>query len=114
MEKFSVNHKAVLDDLLLDNAHVKAGKMFGYPAYYAGEKLCICLYEKGVGVKVPETTASDLLKRDNNIIPFQPMGKPKMREWIQINLKDSEEYRNYEDIFQTSINYLLKQQGIKS
>ena len=113
-EKFSNNHKAVLDNLILNKANVRAGKMFGYPAYYAGKKLCICLYEQGVGVKVPENIASALLKQDKKIIPFQPMGKPKMREWIQINLKNSEDYRDYEDIFQQSINYLLKQQGIKS
>ncbi len=103
-----------MDDLILNKDNVKAGKMFGYPAYYAGRKLCICLYEKGIAVKLPETIVSELLKRDKNIIPFQPMGKPKMREWIQINLTDSEEHRNYEDIFRQSINYLLKQQGIKS
>lgn len=113
-EKFSKNHKAILDALILKKANVKAGKMFGYPAYYAGKKLCICLYEEGVCVKVPETIASALLERDKNVIPFQPMGKPKMREWIQINLKDSGEYRNYEKVFQQSINYLLEQQGIKS
>lgn len=113
-EKFNKNHKAVLDALLLQEEHVKAGKMFGYPAYYAGKKLCICLYEQGVGLKVPETTASALLERDKNVIPFQPMGKAKMKEWIQINLKDSKAYRNYVDIFRQSIDYLLEQQGIKS
>ena len=113
-EKFNKNHKAVLDALLLQKDNVKAGKMFGYPAYYAGRKLCICLYEQGVGVKVPETTALALLGRDKHIIPFQPMGKAKMKEWIQINLKDSEGYRKYTDIFHQSIDYLLKQQGIKA
>ena len=113
-EKFNKNHKAVLDALLLKEGHVKAGKMFGFPAYYAGKKLCVCLYEQGVGVKVPEKTASALLEQDKNIIPFQPMGKAKMKEWIQINLRDSEQYRNYTDIFRQSIDYLLEQQGIKS
>jgi hypothetical protein len=113
-EKFNKNHKAVLDALLLQEDHVKGGKMFGYPAYYAGKKLCICLYEEGVGVKVPEKIASALLERDKNTIPFQPKGKAKMKEWVQINLEDSEEYRTYADIFQQSIVFLLKQQGIKS
>ena len=47
-------HKAVLDDLLLGDPRLRPGKMFGYPGYYAGEKLCICLYEGGVGLKLPE------------------------------------------------------------
>ncbi len=114
MIKFNPQHKSVLDDLLLNKPHVRAGKMFGFPAYYAKKKLCICLYEEGVGVKLPEDTAIELLRQDDNVVPFQPMGKPKMREWIQINLNYSEEYRNYIDFFHASINYLLKQQGIKS
>ena len=113
-EIYSKNHKAVLDDLILNNTNVKSGKMFGYPAYYAGKKLCICLYGKGVGVKVPINIASAFLKQDKHIVPFQPMGNTNMREWIQINLNNSEDYKDYEDIFQQSINYLLKQQGIKS
>jgi hypothetical protein len=111
---FNKNHKAVLDDLLLQEEHVKTGKMFGYPAYYVGKKLCICLYEEGIGLKLPEKTASALLEQDKNIIPFQPMGKARMKEWIQINLSDSEQYLDYKDIFRQSINYLLEQQGIKS
>ena len=65
-EKLNKNHKAVLDALLLQEEHVNADKMFDYPAYYAGRKLCVCLYGQGVGVKVPETTAAALLERDKN------------------------------------------------
>lgn len=58
---FNPEHKAVLDDLLLGHPAVRPGKMFGFPAYYAGRKLCICLYEEGVGLKIPEQTAVRLL-----------------------------------------------------
>jgi len=34
------------------------GKMFGFPAYYTGKNLCVCLYEDGVSVKLPEATAA--------------------------------------------------------
>jgi len=50
-ERFNKNHKAVLDSLLLQQDHVKAGKMSGYPAYYAGKTLYICLYNQRVGEK---------------------------------------------------------------
>ena len=80
MVRFNPRHKAVLDDLLLGRPHVRAGKMFGFPAYYAGSKLCICLYEQGVGVKLPEQSAAKLLEEDRNAVPFQPMGRRKMRE----------------------------------
>lgn len=110
MANFNSGHKAVLDDLLLGNPMVRSGKMFGFPAYYAGKKLCICLYEQGVGVKLPEQSATSLLETDQNVIPFQPLGRPKMREWIQINLSRSEDYRQYRSIFDESIRYVLGQQ----
>jgi hypothetical protein len=110
MANFNPVHKAVLDDLLLGNPLVRPGKMFGFPAYYAGRKLCICLYEGGVGVKVPEQTVARLLETDPNVVPFQPLGKPKMREWIQINLSRSEDYRLYESVFDESIRHVMAQQ----
>jgi len=107
---FNPQHKAVLDDLLHGYPNVRPGKMFGFPAYYAGGKLCICLYERGVGVKLPEQSAAKLLKTDRNVIPFQPMGRRKMREWVQINLGRSEDYRQYKSVFEESIRHVLAQQ----
>jgi hypothetical protein len=106
MANFNPEHKAVLDDLLLSHSNVRSGKMFGFPAYYAAKKLCICLY----GVKLPEASAARLLEVDQNVIPFQPLGRPKMREWIQINLSHSEDYRQYKSVFEESIRHVLGQQ----
>ena len=110
MADFNPDHKAVLDDLLLDHPHVRPGKMFGFPSYYAGKKLCICLYQQGVAVKLPEKSAAQLLASDPNTAPFQPMGKPKMREWIQIDLTRSEDYRQYKSVFDESIRHVLGKQ----
>jgi hypothetical protein len=110
MPNYNPAHKAVLDDLLLDLPQIRPGKMFGFPAYFVGRKLCICLYEQGVGIKLPERSASGLLERDQNAVPFQPLGKPRMREWVQINLSRSEDYRRYLPVFEESIHYLRKQQ----
>lgn len=109
-DRYNENHKAVLDDMLLGQPGVRAGKMFGYPAYYAGKKLSICLFEQGVGVKVPELTAKNLLAEDPNVIHFQPMGRRKMKEWIQINLEQSEDYRGYLNVFEESIDFVLSLQ----
>ena len=110
MANFNSEHKVVLDEMLLGHPYVRPGKMFGFPAYYVDKKLCICLYEQGVGVKLPEQTVTKLLEADQNTIPFQPLGKPKMREWIQINLGRSEDYRQYMPIFDESIQFVLRQQ----
>jgi len=107
MITFNPAHKGVLDDLLLGLPAVRSGKMFGFPAYYAGKKLCICLYENGVGIKVPESTVQKLLQTDPNALPFQPLGKHVMREWVQIDQTDSTGYLTYLPLFQESVNYVL-------
>ncbi len=107
MIDFNPAHKDVLDELLEGHPHVRGGKMFGYPAYFAGRKLCICLYEQGVGIKLPAESAEKLLETDSNATPFRPLGRPKMKGWVQINLENSEDYREYESVFEESIRYVL-------
>ena len=93
--------------MLLGNPVIRPGKMFGFPAYYVGGKLCICLYEQGVGIKLPQPSVARLLETDPNATPFMPMGKPKMREWVQITLVNSEDYRQYEPVFDEAIRHVL-------
>ena len=33
-----------------------------------------------------------------------------MREWVQINVADSQDYRRYLEVFEASIDYVLAQQ----
>jgi hypothetical protein len=110
MVTFNPNHKSVLDDILLGDPRIRPGKMFGYPAYFVGRKLCFCLYEGGVGIKVPAPIASQLMETDMNAVPFQPLGRPRMKEWVQINLEQSEDYRKYRHIFDQSIDYIQSKQ----
>ena len=112
MADFNSQHKTVLDDLLLTHGLVRSGKMFGYPAYYAGKKLCVCLYENSVGLKLPAASVEKLLLEDPNVTPFRPLGRSKMGEWVQIDLANSEVYRAYLAVFEESIRYLLSQQGM--
>jgi len=110
MAKFNPEHKAVLDKLLLSHPLVQPGKMFGYPPYYVGGKLCICLYEQGIGIKLPADIASGPLESDSTVVPFMPLGRPKMREWVQINLERSKDYARYLPILEESIRYVYSQQ----
>jgi hypothetical protein len=110
MSNFNSEHKIVLDTLFHDHPLLRPGKMFGFPAYFVGKKLCICLYENGVGIKLPEPSVKKFLQTDSNTIPFQPYGKAVMREWIQVNLNRSEDYRQYLPVFEESIQYVLSQQ----
>ena len=97
--------KAVLDSLLLHMPSVAEGKMFGYPAYYVNGKLLACVYGEGVGVKVPEEVANKFLS-EKHVVPFQPLGKPKMREWIQINRARPADYLKDINIFRTSVEFV--------
>ena len=102
---YNTEHQKVLDSLLLGLPGVKGGKMFGYPAYYVHGKLFACVYGAGVGIKVPEDVANKLLGRVH-IVTFQPLGRPKMREWVQINRTKSADYRRDRDIFITSVEFV--------
>ena len=102
--KFNLKHKEVLDTFLLDMPFVKPGKMYGHPAYYVGGKLFASLYMEGVCVKVPESLKKELLKKDG-ITPFEPMGR-KMREWVQINRTNSEDYLKDKEIFEKSLEFV--------
>ena len=50
-----------------------------------------CLYENGLGIKVPAAIAEKLVD-GRTIIWFQPLGRAKMKEWVQINRSDSKKY----------------------
>jgi hypothetical protein len=102
---FNPKHKEVLDSVLLQMPGVVAGTMFGYPAYYINKKLFACLYEEGVGIKVP-TNIADSLVGQKGIIRFLPKGRKPMKEWIQINHERSEDYRMDEEILKISVEYV--------
>jgi len=104
--KYNQIIKETLDSFLLEFPEVTSGKMFGYPAYYAGKKLFACIYENGVGIKVPEDLAEELIKTEG-IINFQPMGRAKMRQWIQINRQNPNDYLKDKEIFKASLDYVL-------
>jgi len=109
MAKAEYNQKIKenLDSFLLEFTGVAAGKMFGYPAYYVGNMLFACVYEDGVGIKVPEDLVKDLIKSEG-ITYFQPLGRSKMKEWIQISRANPEDYYKDIEIFKASIEFVSK------
>ena len=102
---YSPEVKKVIDSILLEYPQVVPGKMFGYPAYYINKRMFACVYEEGIGIKIPENLAEELVGREG-ITYFQPMGRRKMREWIQIERKNPEDYVKDIDIFISSMNFV--------
>ena len=68
---------------LVGEEDVRQGSMFGCPAWFVGRRLFVCVYGEVVGLKLPAPVVSEL-EHAPGFIPFQPMGKPRMREWIAI------------------------------
>lgn len=106
MAQFNPDIKMIVDSFLLKDPYVTPGKMFGFPAYYVNKKLFACVYEEGVGLKVPADTAKEQIGKPG-IVPFQPYGKAVMKEWIQINRGKPEDYLNDMVLFQKSIDFVL-------
>ena len=97
--------KEILDTILLPIEIVSPGKMFGYPAYYVGKKLFASVYEDSVGIKLPFETATALIGQPG-ITPFIPMGRHRMKEWVQITRANPSDYPADQAIFDQSIEYV--------
>jgi hypothetical protein len=95
----------VLDRLLANRRDVTRGKMFGFPAFYTAGKLFACVYGDGIGLKLPQGVIRQLDGRPG-ITSFQPYGKPKMKEWIQIRHDRTEAYAKDARLFQASIRFV--------
>ena len=102
---FNPDHQHALDALLLHLPGVTPGKMFGYPAYYVHKKLFACIYGEGIGIKVPQTLADELLAQ-GRAIHFQPMGRPRMREWVQINRAVSDDYEQDLEVLKAAVRHV--------
>ena len=108
---FNLEHKKVLDEMLLDIPGVKPGKMFGLPGYFINGKLFACVWEDGVSLKVPEGLRAELLEQEG-AEPFVPMKNRPMKEWVLIRRKDSRDFLEFEDAFVSALEYVLSlQQG---
>ncbi len=95
----------VLARLLAERPEVTQGKMFGFPAFYTAGKLFACVYGDGVGLKLPQEMVRGLEGRPG-ITPFQPYGKPKMREWILVWHQQADAYAMDAHLLAASIDFV--------
>ncbi len=101
-----LNHKTVLDSLLLKIPGITAGAMTDLPAYFVGKKMFACICNGGVGIRLSAFEAANLQFSMGNVVPFQPKGRQSTREWIQINHDNSADYEKDLPIFQASIEFV--------
>ena len=99
-------HKPVLDSLLLKIPGVEAGDMSGMPAYFVSKKMFACIHGNGVALRVPVATATELQFSRDDVVAFQPNGRPSSREWIQIDRADAADYAKDLPLFEASVDFV--------
>jgi len=98
--------KLQLDALLLALPGVSARTIHGLDAYFVADKMFACISGKGVGLRLPVNTATELQFSRDNVVPFQPGGVASTREWIQIDRVDAADYEKDLPLFQASVEFV--------
>jgi hypothetical protein len=84
-DKFNLEIKETTDRLFLIHENVKAGYMFGYPAYYLNRKLLACHYGNGLALKLYEKSVTKILLDSTFLAEsFSPMGRKMGKHWVII------------------------------
>ena len=100
------SRKAQIDALLLKLPGVSARKINGLDAYFVSDKMFACISGRGIGLRLPAATATELQFSRDNVVPFQPAGLASSREWIQIDRADAAEYEKDLQLFQASLEFV--------
>ena len=100
------SRKALIDALLLKLPGVSARKISGLDAYFVNDKMFACISGRGVGLRLPVATATELQFSRGNVVPFQPGGTASTREWVQIDRADAAEYEQDLALFQASLEFV--------
>ena len=98
--------KAQIDALLLKLPGVSARKINGLDAYFISDKMFACISGRGIGLRLPAATATEMQFSRDNVVPFQPSGMTSSREWIQIDRADAAEYEKDLALFQASLEFV--------
>lgn len=98
--------KAQIDAVLLKLPGVTARKVNGLDAYFVSDKMFACISGRGVGLRLPAATATELHFSRDNIVPFLPAGITSTREWIQIDRADAADYEKDLELFRASLDFV--------
>ena len=105
------SRKALIDALLLKLPGVSAKKINGLDAYFVNDRMFACVSGRGIGLRLPAATATELQFSRDNVVPFQPGGMPSSREWIQIDRAEAAEYEKDLPVFQASLDFVRAARG---
>jgi hypothetical protein len=100
------SRKAQIDAVLLQLPGVSTKKINGLDAYFVNDRMFACISGRGVGLRLPVATATELQFSRDNVVPFQPGGMASTREWIQIDRAEAAEYDKDLPLFQASLDFV--------
>jgi len=100
------SRKEQIDAVLLKLPGVVSKKINQLDAYFVSDRMFACISGKGVGLRLPAATATELQFSRDNVHPFQPGGTVVSKEWIQIERADAADYEKDLEIFQSSIEFV--------
>ena len=98
--------KAQIDELLLKLPGVSTKKINGLDAYFVSDRMFACISGRGIGLRLPAATATELQFSRDNVVPFQPGGMASSREWIQIDRAEAADYEKDLALFQASLEFV--------
>jgi len=101
-----IARKAALDALLLAIPGVSARTLNGLDAYFVSDRMFACISGRGVGLRVPVATATELQFSRGDVVPFTPAGVQSTREWVQIDRADPAGYAEDRALFDASIDFV--------
>ncbi len=98
--------KAQIDAVLLKLPGVSTRKINGLDAYFVSDRMFACISGRGVGLRLPASTATELRFSRDNVVAFQPGGLGSSREWIQIDRAEAADYEKDLELFRASLEFV--------
>ena len=105
------SRKEQIDGVLLKLPGVVSKKLNQLDAYFVSDRMFACISGKGVGLRLPAATATELQFSRDNVFPFQPGGSTLSKEWIQIERADAAEYEKDLELFRASMEFVKGGRG---
>ena len=72
---------AAVESATAHEPRVSRRRMFGCPAFFIAGRMFACVVGDEVGLKLPFERVEALLA-GGRYVPFRPLGKPAMRQWV--------------------------------
>ncbi|MGH8766470.1 MAG: hypothetical protein ACRET8_12210 [Burkholderiales bacterium] len=105
------SRKELIDAVLLKLPGIVSKKLNQLDAYFISDRMFACISGKGIGLRLPAATATELQFSRDDVFPFQPGGTVVSKEWVQIERADASEYERDLALFRASIEFVMGGRG---